>query len=140
MALAASRTDAGRDLVADAREAADAAEALLADATLAVRRRVTRDGKVAARLIDREQRATHGLAWLATYAQAVRQLAAYAERMRAAGRLGAVEDLVVRVGLGEYLAQMIGGIPMSQGEFARPSDLGLAAAAVAARATPCGRR
>jgi (2S)-methylsuccinyl-CoA dehydrogenase len=136
MPVAASRTDPGRDLVAGAREAAHAAEALLADVTLAVRRRVTRDGKVAARLVDREQRATHGLAWLATYAQAVRQLAAYAERMDAAGRLGAIEELVVRVGLGEYLAQMIGGIPMSQGEMVRPADLGLSMDQVAARITP----
>jgi (2S)-methylsuccinyl-CoA dehydrogenase len=136
MAVAASRTDPGRDLVEGAREAAAAAEALLADATLAVRRRVTRDGKVAARLIDREQRATHGLAWLATYAQAVRQLAAYAERMHAAGRFAAIEDLVVRIGLGEYLAQMIGGIPMSQGEMVRPADLGLSMDQVAARITP----
>ncbi|MBV8826957.1 MAG: acyl-CoA dehydrogenase family protein [Bradyrhizobiaceae bacterium] len=135
MAVAASRTDPGRDLVEGAREAAAAAEALLADATLAVRRRVTRDGKVAARLIDREQRATHGLAWLATYAQAVRQLAAYAERMQAAGRFGAIEDLVVRIGLGEYLAQMTGGIPMSQGEMVRPADLGLSTDQVAARIT-----
>jgi (2S)-methylsuccinyl-CoA dehydrogenase len=140
MAVAASRTDPGRDLVAGALEAADAAEALLADATLSVRRRVTRDGKVAARLIDREQRATHGLAWLATYAQAVRQLAAYAERMREAGRLGAVEDLVVRIGLGEYLAQIIGGIPMSQGEMVRPADLGLSLDQVAARITPAVER
>jgi len=136
MAVAASRTDPGRDLVEGAREAAGAAEALLADATLAVRRRVTRDGKVNARLIDREQRATHGLAWLATYSQAVRQLAAYAERMGAAERLGAIEDLVVRIGLGEYLAQMIGGIPMSQGEMVRPADLGLSMDQVAARITP----
>jgi (2S)-methylsuccinyl-CoA dehydrogenase len=140
MALAASRTDPGRDLVAGAVEAADAAEALLADATLAVRRRVTRDGKIAAGLIDREQRATHGLAWLATYAQAVRQLAAYAERMCAAERFGAIEELVVRVGLGEYLAQMIGGIPMSQGEIVRPADLGLSLDQVAARITPAVER
>src|SRR5262249_21949387 len=97
MAVAASRTDPGRDLLAAALEAADAAEGLLADATIAVRRRVTRDGKLAARLIDREQRATHGLAWFATYAQAVRQLAAYAERMHSAGRFGAIEDSVVRI-------------------------------------------
>jgi (2S)-methylsuccinyl-CoA dehydrogenase len=136
MAVAASRTDPGCDLVEGAREAAMAAEALLADATLAARRRVTRDGKVTASLIDREQRATHGLAWLATYAQAVRQLAAYADRMHAAGGLGATEDLVVRIGLGEYLAQMIGGIPMSQGEIVRPADLGLSMDQVAGRITP----
>jgi len=136
MAVAASRSDPGRDLVDSALDAAAAAEALLADATLAVRRRVTHDGKVAARLVDREQRATHGLAWFATYAKAVRQLAAYAERMRSAARFGAIEDLVVRIGLGEYLAQMIGGIPMSQGEIVRPADLGLSFDHVHARMTP----
>jgi (2S)-methylsuccinyl-CoA dehydrogenase len=136
MPVAASRHDPGRDLVVGAEVAAAAAEALLADATLAVRRRVTVDGQVTGRLIDREQRATHGLAWFATYAQAVRQLAGYTERMRAAGRFGEVEELVVRIGLGEYLAQMVGGIPMSQGEMVRPADFGLSANQVAARITP----
>jgi (2S)-methylsuccinyl-CoA dehydrogenase len=136
MPVVASRPDPGRDLVAGAQAAAAAAEALLADATLAVRRRVVLDGPGAGRMIDREQRATHGLAWLATYAQAVRQLAAYAERMRGAGRLGETEELVVRIGLGEYLAQMLGGIPMSQGEIVRPADLGLSVDQVAARVTP----
>jgi (2S)-methylsuccinyl-CoA dehydrogenase len=136
MPVVASRPDPGRDLVAGAQAAAAAAAALLADATLAVRRRVVLDGPGAGRMIDREQRATHGLAWLATYAQAVRQLAAYAERMRGAGRLGETEELVVRIGLGEYLAQMLGGIPMSQGEIVRPADLGLSVDQVAARVTP----
>jgi (2S)-methylsuccinyl-CoA dehydrogenase len=136
MPVAATRTDPGRDLVAGAQAAVSAAEALLADATIAVRRRVEVDGQVTGRLIDREQRATHGLAWLATYTEAVRQLAAYAQRMRAAGRLGETEELVVRIGLGEYLAQMLGGIPMSQGEIVRPADLGLSAGQVAARVTP----
>ena len=39
-----------------------------------------------AKIFDREQRAAHGLAWLATYVEAVRQLTAYAERMTAQGR------------------------------------------------------
>jgi (2S)-methylsuccinyl-CoA dehydrogenase len=136
MAIAASRSDPGRDLVAGADAAAAAVEALLADATMAVRRRVSVDGQVTSRLLDREQRAAHGLAWLATYVQAVRQLAAYAERMRAAGRFGQIEELVVRIGLGEYLAQILGGIPMSQGEIVRPADLGLSLDQVAARVTP----
>ena len=136
MPIAASRADPSRDLVASAQDAVSAVEALLADATIAVRRRVSTDGQVTSRLVDREQRATHGLAWLATYAQAVRQLAAYAERMRAGGRFGAIEELVVRIGLGEYLAQILGGIPMSQGEIVRPADLGLSLDQVAARVTP----
>jgi (2S)-methylsuccinyl-CoA dehydrogenase len=118
--------DAGVSLIARTRSAVGAAEALLGQATAAVRRRVTADGEIADRLLDREQRATHGLAWLATYVESVRQLAAYAERMHAAGRLGEIERLLVEIGIGEYLAQIVGGIPMSQGEIVRPSDLGLA--------------
>jgi len=103
MTLAASRLDQTGDLAASAREAAMAAQALLADATIAVRNRVMRDEKISGAAMDREQRATHGLAWLATYVEAVSQLAAYTERMQAAGRFGEPEDLLVRIGLGEYL-------------------------------------
>jgi (2S)-methylsuccinyl-CoA dehydrogenase len=123
----------GAKLVALAREATLAAEALLADATRAVRQRVTIDNQMDDRLLDREQRATHGLAWLATYVESIRQLAAYAERMHARAALGEIEELIVEIGIGEYLAQIQGGIPMSQGEIVRPADLGLAGEAVAAR-------
>ena len=50
-----------------------AAEALLADATRAVGSRVQQNGKVSAKLLDREQRAAHGLSWFATYVEAIRQ-------------------------------------------------------------------
>jgi (2S)-methylsuccinyl-CoA dehydrogenase len=123
----------GAKLVALAREATLAAEALLADATRAVRQRVTIDNQMDDRLLDREQRATHGLAWLATYVESIRQLAAYAERMHARAALAEIEELIVEIGIGEYLAQIQGGIPMSQGEIVRPADLGLAGEAVAAR-------
>jgi (2S)-methylsuccinyl-CoA dehydrogenase len=129
----AQRRDAGVKLIALARQAREAVEALLGDATAAVRGRVTVDHQVIDALLDREQRATHGLAWLATYVESVRQLAAYAERMHAGGTLGEIEELLVRLGTGEYLAQIQGGIPMSQGEMVRPADLGLAAEVVAAR-------
>jgi (2S)-methylsuccinyl-CoA dehydrogenase len=135
MSLAATRSDRASDLVATAREATGAVEALLADATMAVRQKVARDGTVVNRLIDREQRAAHGLAWLATYVEAVRQLASYAQRMQDAGRFGAIEEIVVRLGLGEYLAQIFGGIPISQGEIVRPADVGLSPTATAARMT-----
>jgi (2S)-methylsuccinyl-CoA dehydrogenase len=128
--------DRGHDLVILARQAVQAAEALLADAGASVRARVAVDRHIIERVFQREQRAAHGLAWLATYVEAVRQLAAYADRMQAAERLGELEETTVRIALGEYLAQMFGGIAMSQGEIVRPSDLGLGADAVAARKTP----
>jgi len=136
MSIAASRQIPDHQLVELAREASGALDALLADATAKVRERVVVEGRVVGRVFDREQRATHGLAWFATYVEAVRQLAAYAERMAGAGTLGETEDLLVRIGLGEYLAQVMGGIPMSQGEVVRPSDLGLSPAQVAARINP----
>jgi (2S)-methylsuccinyl-CoA dehydrogenase len=136
MSLAVSRVEPTRDLVALAHEATSAVEALIADATYKLRERVTSEGRPVGRLFDREQRATHGLAWFATYLEAVRQLTAYAERMRDAGRLGEMEDLLIRIGLGEYLAQLTGGIPMSQGEIVRPADLGLTNVEVAARMPP----
>ena len=95
-----------------------------------------KDGRISGDLLDREQRAAHGLSWFATYVEAIRQLAAYTERMSEAGRFGELEELLVRIGLGEFLAQMTGGIPMSQGEMVRPADLGLSLAQVGARVTP----
>lgn len=118
------------------RDAAGAAEALFADALRAVRARVSELGRLSAAALDREQRAAHGLAWFATYVEALRQLASYAERMKKTGRLKEIEELVIRIGAGEYAAQLIGGIPMNQGEIVRPADLGLSAAQVAARVNP----
>ncbi len=136
MSLAASSTSADSELIRTLDQAVGAVEALFADARRAVAERVVREGKANARALDREQRAAHGLAWLATYSEALRQLAAYAQRLSAADNFGELEELLVRIGAGEYLAQIAGGIPMSQGEIVRLSDLGLGPAAVAARMNP----
>src|SRR3984957_9290359 len=125
MSLAAPRADAGTDLVSLMEAARSAADALLNDATIRVRERVHVNGRSDARLVERERGAT--------YAEAIRQLASYTERMGREGRFGETEELLVRIGAGEFLAQMAGGILMSQGELVRPSDLGLDACAVAAR-------
>jgi (2S)-methylsuccinyl-CoA dehydrogenase len=131
-----SRSDTGSDVMALLEAARGAADALLADATFKLRERVSVSGRTDARRVEQEQRATHGLAWFATYAEAIRQLASYTARMRQDGRFGETEELLVRIGAGEFLAQMAGGILMSQGELVRPADLGLDARAVAARFSP----
>ena len=132
----APRFDSTRNLHAVVSGAAGVAEALLADGTAKLRGRVTVEGRSIAKLMDSEQRTTHGLAWLATYVEALRQLAAYTQRLGAAGRMGEIEELIVRIGAGEYLAQIAGGISMSQGEIFRLSDIGLSPADVAQRWTP----
>ena len=133
---ATAARSASNDIVACARDAVAAMDALLGDAIAKVRGRVTVEGHVVGRLLDREQRAAHGLAWLATYVEAVRQLGAYAERMAGMGMLGEIEKHIVHIGLGEYLAQILGGIPMSQNEIVRLFDLGLMPSQVSQRMTP----
>jgi (2S)-methylsuccinyl-CoA dehydrogenase len=113
-----------------ARQAQFAAEGLLACATAAVRGRVTAHGKLSAAKIEAEQHSAHGLAWLATYVEAIEEMAAYAQRMREESRFGETEELLTRIGLGEYLAQVFGGIAMNQGEIVRLSDFGLGPAEI----------
>ncbi|MGX1499897.1 (2S)-methylsuccinyl-CoA dehydrogenase [Labrenzia sp. MBR-25] len=92
-----------------------------------VRARVSEDGRISSRRMEEEQRATHGLAWFATYVESLRQLDAYAKRLSAEGRYGVLEDHIVQLGFAEYLAQIFGGIPMNQGEIVRLPDLGVSA-------------
>jgi (2S)-methylsuccinyl-CoA dehydrogenase len=102
-----------------------AAEGLRDRARDAVRERVSKNGKLSADKIETEQHAVHGLAWLATYVEAIKEMAAYAERMQESGRFGETEQLLTRIGLGEYLTQIFNGIPMNQGEIVRLADFGL---------------
>jgi (2S)-methylsuccinyl-CoA dehydrogenase len=108
-----------------ARQAQFAVEGLLDCALTAVRERVSENGKLSAARIEAEQHAAHGLSWLATYVEAIKEMAAYAARTGEEGRFGKTEELLTRVGLGEYLTQIFCGIPMNQGEIVRLADFGL---------------
>jgi len=105
--------------------AAKAATALNAKATEAVKAKLAPGGKVDNAALEREQHAAHGLAWLSTYAEGIGQLADYAKRMEGEGRLGEMESLLSQIAAGEYLAQLAGGVTMSQGEVARLHELGV---------------
>ncbi len=127
-------------------------EAYARAATAAVRAQVTEGDRVSGRLIEAHQDAAHGLAWVATYAEGLREMQGWAERLAAEGRFGEIEALIHQIAFGEYIAQLAGGLPMSQGEIVRPADLGMDAALLdtpemadcAARAIPprrgCGWR
>ena len=135
-AVALEKHATSPDLWLDEAEAAlKSVEGFYADAAEGVRKLVSKDGKISSALFEREQHAAHGLAWLATYVQAIREMIAYARRIEAEGKLGETEILLTRIGLSEYVAQLFGGIPMSQGEMVRPSDFGLNAEQVAKRRT-----
>jgi (2S)-methylsuccinyl-CoA dehydrogenase len=122
---AADSTDLIPDLLALCDAALAAAENYATLTKAAVERLVAPTGKLDGALIDQEQRAAHGYAWLATYITALRETLAWARRLEAVGKLGEVEALMCQAAFGEYLAQIKGGIAMSQGEIVRPSDFGL---------------
>jgi (2S)-methylsuccinyl-CoA dehydrogenase len=115
-------------LLNEADAAIFAARNYLAAVRQAVLGATSKDGRVDTVLIEREQRAVHGFAWAATVVEGLAQLTTWARRLEDAGRLGTGERLIVEIGFGEYLAQLQGGVPMSQNEIARPSDLGAGAA------------
>lgn len=82
-------------------------------------------GEVTAQVLQREQHRVHGLAWFATYVFSLTQLADYARRISERGQSGELETLIVQVGAGEYIAQIFGGIAMSQSEVFRLEGLGI---------------
>ena len=132
----AANAIAAADFFELGRKATGAIEALYQEAAASLRERVTENGKLSNMLIEHEQHAAHGLAWFATYVESIREMLAYAERIQAEGLYGETEDLLTRIGVGEYLAQVFGGIAMSQGEFVRLNDFGLSNEAIAARRIP----
>jgi (2S)-methylsuccinyl-CoA dehydrogenase len=119
-----------------AKVAVGPAEQLLATATARLRAMVSEGGKISAAALEENQRAAHGLAWLATYVESLRQLEAWAGRLSAEGRFGEIEALILQIGFGEYLSQIAGGIPMNQGEILRLSDIGLTAEDTACLSDP----
>jgi (2S)-methylsuccinyl-CoA dehydrogenase len=113
------------DLLVRCDSAVLAAEKLLTVARTAVAAKVTTGGKLDAKAIDREQRAVHAFAWYATYVEALRQMARWARKLEGEKRFGEIESLILQAAFGEYLAQLAGGVAMSQGEIARPYNMGV---------------
>ena len=120
-----SQSDDISNLVSQLKATAEAAKTLLERARDAVGAKVDQGGKIDGAALEREQHAAHGLAWIATYAESLRQIADYAQRMADEGRFGKMEALLSQIGTAEYAAQLAGGVPMSQGEIARAHELGV---------------
>jgi (2S)-methylsuccinyl-CoA dehydrogenase len=113
------------DLISLLDSAAEAASSLRDRCRDAVAGKVGQGGKIDGDALEREQHAAHGLAWIATYAEALNQVASYAHRMSDEGRFGEMEALLAQIGAAEYASQLAGGVPMSQGEIARTHELGV---------------
>jgi len=138
--IAAAVPHGDLDTRALARAAMPAADAVLDTARRRVAARLAPGGRVDATAFDAEQTAAHGLAWLATTVEALRQTLDWADRLDAGGRFGPTESALLGIAFGEYIGQIAGGIAMTQTETVRPHDLGLEAADLAPLASePCQR-
>ncbi len=113
------------DLLSLTKATLDPVNALLETTRERVRVLTTQDGRISAELIEQNQTAAHGLAWLATYVESLRQMQNWAETLNASGTFGELEQLILQITFGEYLWQLYGGIPMNQGEMLRLQDMGL---------------
>ena len=111
------------DLLATTQQAFESLDTLFAAAKETVKSLVSKDGRISSGLMEQQQAATHGLSWLATYHESMRQMQNWASKLNDAGEFGEAEQLLHQIACGEYHAQIVGGIPMSQGEIVRLSDI-----------------
>jgi (2S)-methylsuccinyl-CoA dehydrogenase len=128
------------DLRGTLTRACDAATRLIDLVHAHVLHAVAPDDQLDPALMEREQHATHGFAWLTAYGQSLQELARYAEAASDEDRFGELEGLLTQIVFAEYLGQMVSGIAMSQSEIFRPVDLGIRASDVDACLNPEARR
>ena len=117
------------DLLATTQQALESLDTLFEAAKGTVKSLVSNDGRVSSSLMEQHQAAAHGLSWLATYHESMRQMQNWATKLAEAGEFGEAEQLLHQIACGEYHAQIVGGIPMSQGEIVRLSDMKIPAVA-----------
>ena len=116
------------DLLATTQQALESLDTLLKEAKGTVKSLVAKDGRISSSLMEQHQAAAHGLSWLATYHESMRQMQNWATKLTEAGEFGEAEQLLHQIACGEYHAQVVGGIPMSQGEIVRLSDIKISTA------------
>ncbi len=113
------------DLVETMSGAMIAAEAYLEAAKSAASRSLVVDGNPDRKALTEHQHLAHGLAWLATYVETLRETANWAKRLDAEENFGEIEALLSQILFSRYLSDLCFGIPMNQGETIRPYEFGL---------------
>jgi (2S)-methylsuccinyl-CoA dehydrogenase len=115
-----SLTASPQRLIERTAEVVGESDRILALAKSGVRQRIQDAGGV-----DAAQHAAHGLAWLATTVESLRQMNVWASNLHSEGKFGEIEQLILLAAFAEYGAQIAGGIPMSQVEIIRPDAMGI---------------
>ncbi|MGB0505319.1 MAG: acyl-CoA dehydrogenase family protein [Pikeienuella sp.] len=118
------------DAATQLKEALPTVDAAIALARQTMRERVSAGERISNKALENEQHAAHALSWVSTYGECLRQMSDWATNLAAEGKFGEIEQLILQIGAGEYLAQLRGGVMMSQGEIARFADIGVDPAAL----------
>ena len=79
-------------------------------------------GKVDRAAFAANQHLAHGYAWLVTYVETLRETANWVSRLEADSKLGEIDALLAQILFSKYLADIVGGVPMNQGETVRPHE------------------
>ncbi|MFL2823136.1 MAG: acyl-CoA dehydrogenase family protein [Paracoccaceae bacterium] len=101
------------------------AEIYLSKLIMVFNAELERDSRLLSKFLDEEQIRAHGVAWIGTYVEALRQLLGWAKNLRENSTLHELENLILIISYAEYMSQIKGGIMMSQNEIIRPSDFGI---------------
>ena len=90
-----------------------------------VRKLVIVDGTISKENLVKEQHASHGLAWIATYRATLKELINWSIKLESNKDFQEMEKLILQFAFSEFCSQIKTGIPMSQLEYIRPQDMGL---------------
>ena len=119
----------GRAVIEDLTKQLHSAVAALDTFLVAARAKVqivlAPEGKPDRKALDTHQHMAHGFAWLVTYIETLRETAKWAQRLEDEGKFTEIEQLLSQILFSRYLADIVGGIPMNQGEIIRPHELGV---------------
>mgnify|MGYP001800091781 CR=1 FL=1 len=81
------------------------------------------DGKIDREALTSHQHVAHGFAWIVTYVETLQETANWVRRLHKDDALGEIDALLAQILFSRYLADLVGGVPMNQGEIIRPHEL-----------------
>ena len=113
------------NLITKCENSSKAIDELVNKAEVHVKEKVYNNGSLDSKLLEKEQFICHGFAWLKTYNIALREILNWAKKLTENKKIYEIEKLILQSAFGEYLSQIIGGIPMWQSEIVRAHDFEL---------------
>ncbi len=114
-------------------QALEEVDALLNEGATNLKSQVMSGGRLDGCKLEIFQYASHAYAWFTTYQTSIRELVRLMKVIENDSKLNDFVLLILQIGFSEFLCQIYNGIPMSQGEIARLSDLGLSESRLAGK-------